>query len=394
MAKRTPADILADMEVVSRAEDLDVARYEELEGELAAANKAEEIVKRQAAYKAPRVTAAPVVTGTVAADDEMSRAFNDYLRTGKPNGDLISRAQSEGTGSAGGFLVPEMFQNRIIERMKAFGGLQNAASGISTSTGAPLSWLTNDDVLSTEAGIVAENASNSFGADLVFGKNSLGAYKYDTAGASGDLLKVSWELLQDSEFDITGFIAKKFGERLARKIAVDLINGSGVNEPQGIISTQGALTNSGVTLASATAGPSYAELVTIEHSLDPAYRANASWLMNDKTLSLLEQLVDTTGRPLVWGMANSLGEGRQPKTLLGYPVVIDQAMPDMLTGSTKGIVFGDLSETYIVRTVKDMAILQDPYSYIRTGQTGFLAWMRLDAMVQNVNSAVYATSHS
>jgi HK97 family phage major capsid protein len=228
----------------------------------------------------------------------------------------------------------------------------------------------------------------------VFGKNSLGAYKYDTAGASGDLLKVSWELLQDSEFDITGFIAKKFGERLARKIAVDLINGSGVNEPQGIISTQGALTNSGVTLASATAGPSYAELVTIEHSLDPAYRANASWLMNDKTLSLLEQLVDTTGRPLVWGMANSLGEGRQPKTLLGYPVVIDQAMPDMLTGSTKGIVFGDLSETYIVRTVKDMAILQDPYSYIRTGQTGFLAWMRLDAMVQNVNSAVYATSHS
>lgn len=394
MAKRTAAEVLAEMETVSRAEELDVAGYEALEAELAVVNKADEIVKRQAAYTAYRPASVPVVTGQVAADDDMSRAFNDYLRTGKVNGDLVSRAQSEGVGSAGGYLVPEAFQNKLIERMKAFGGLQNAAEGISTSTGNTLSWLTNDDVVSTEAGIVAENGSNTFGADLVFGKNSLSAYKYDTAGASGDLLKVSWELLQDSEFDLTGFIARKFGERIARKLAVDLVNGTGVNEPQGIISTQGALTTSGVTIGSATAGPTYAELVTIEHSLDPAYRDGAKWLMNDKTLGLIEQLVDLNGRPLIWNAGDALGAGRAQKTLLGYPVVIDQAMPDLLTGATKGMVFGNLSEAYIVRTVKDITMMQDPYSYLRTGQTGFLAWGRFDGMVQNVNAAVYVTSHA
>lgn len=394
MAKRTAADILAEMETVSRADELNVEAYEALEGELAAANKADEIVKRQAAYSAYRPQNVPVVTGEVAADDDMSRAFDHYMRTGQVNGDLIARAQSEGSGSAGGFLVPEQWQNKIIERMKAFGGLQNAADGISTSSGQPLTWLTNDDVVSTEAGIVAENGSNTFGADFVFGKNSLSAYKYDTAGASGDLLKVSWELLQDSQFDLTGFIARKFGERIARKLAVDLVNGTGVNEPQGIVSTQGAITNSGVVVTSATAGPTYAELLTIVHSLDPAYRDGASWLFNDKTLGFIQALVDTTGRPLLWNTANDLTLSLKSQTLLGFPVVIDQAMPDLLTGSTKGMVFGNLREAYIVRSVKDVTMVQDPYSYIRTGQTGFLAWARFDGMVQNVNAAVYVTSHS
>lgn len=395
MAKRTAADILAEMDTVSRAEKLDVSGYEALEAELVEAQKAEEIVKRQAAYKTFKPATVPVVNGTAGDQgDEMSRAFSTYLRTGKGDDGLLSRAQSEGSGPAGGYMVPEQFLNKMIERMKAFGGLKNAADGISTSSGNTISWLTNDDVVSTEAGIVAENASNTFGADYVFGKNSLTAYKYDTAGASGDLLKVSWELLQDAEFDIQGFIARKFGERIARKLAVDLVNGSGVNEPQGIISTQGALTNSGVVVTSATAGPTYAELLTIVHSLDPAYRDGASWLMNDKTLGFIQGLVDTTGRPLLWNTANDLSLSLKSQTLMGYPVVIDQAMPDLLTGSTRGLVFGNLSETYIVRTVKDVTVLQDPYSYIRNGQVGFFAYARFDGMVQNVNSAVYVTSHA
>lgn len=372
--------------------DEQAARYEELEQQLATARRSEEIMKRHAAYKtivAPKVT---MTTNAPAVSDQV-RAFNDYLRTGRPNQDMV-RAQSEGTGSAGGYLVPEEFTGRMIERMKAFGGLQNAAEGISTSDGRPLSWLTNDDVLSNEAGIVAENAANSYGADFVFGKNSLGAYRYDTAGASGAFLKVSWELLQDAQFDLQGFIARKFGERIARKLAVDLVNGSGVNEPQGLISTQGGLTNSNVVIASATAGPTYAELLTIVHSLDPAYRDGASWIMNDSTVAQIQGLTDSTGRPLLWNTSNDLGNGLAGQALLGYPVIIDQAMPGMTTGSTKGIVFGNLREAYIVRSVKDVTMVQDPYSFAANGQTGFLAWARYDGMVQNVNAAVYVTSHS
>lgn len=370
--------------------DEQAARYEELEKQLATARRNDDIKKRHAAYTT--IASRSLVT-TAAPESDQVRAFNDYLRTGRPNQDMV-RAQSEASGAAGGYLVPEEFTGRMIERMKAFGGLQNAAQGISTTDGRPLSWLTQDDVVSTEAGVIAENAQNTFGADFVIGKNSLSAYKYDTAGASGDFLKVSWELLQDAQFDLQGFIARKFGERIARKLAVDLVNGSGVNEPQGLISTQGALTNSGVVIASATAGPTYAELVNIIHSLDPAYRNGASFICNDNTLALLQKLVDGQQRPLLWNAQGDLSNALGGTTLLGYPVIIDQAMPDLLTGSTRGMVFGNLSEAYIVRSVKDVTMVQDPYSFARNGQTGFLAWARYDGMVQNANAAVYVTSHA
>lgn len=369
------------------------ARYEDLEKQLQLVRRNEEIVKRNAAYRAA-VTNVPV-GGASAEDKEISRAFREYLVTGKTNSGLIQRAQSEGTGSAGGFFVPETFRGKVVERLKAFGGLQNAAEAFSTTSGNPVYWMSNDDVLSTEAGITAENAAMpAAGADFSWTKNTLEAYKYTTGGASTTWLKISWELLQDSEYDIEGFLARKFAERIQRKLAVDLVNGTGVSEPQGLISTQGALTNSGVTIASATAGPTYGELVTIEHSLDPAYRDSAVWLMNDKTLGFIEALVDTAGRPLIWNAGNSVQEGRMPKTLLGYPVVIDQAMPDMLTGSTKGIVFGNLNEAYVVRSVKDFTLVTAHELFAANGQVGYLGWARFDGMVQNPNAAVYVTSHA
>lgn len=381
-----------DPNVAASLTEEQATRYEALEAKLLVARKSEEIMKRNAAYNT-RIT--PILNGHAAqVDDAVTRAFDTFLRTGRPDSALISRAQSEASGPAGGYFVPDTFRDKLIERQKAFGGLLNAAEQITTSTGAPLVWMTNDDVLSTEAGVIGENAANTFGADFTFGRNALNAYKYDTAGVSGVFLKVSWELLQDSVYDLQGFIARKFAERIQRKVAVDLINGSGVNEPVGIISTMGALTNSGVTVTSATAGPTYAELVTIEHSLDPIYRDSASWLMNDKTLSLIESIVDTTGRPLVWSAGNSIGEGRTPKTLLGYPVVIDQAMPDCLTGATRGIVFGDLNQAYVVRKVKDFTMVTASELFAQNGQIGYLGWTRLDGMVQNANAAVYVTSHA
>lgn len=373
------------------------ARYEALEKQLIVARKSEEIMKRNAAYA---TVSTPIINGTVGVrNDEASRAFDHLLRTGRVDSGLISRAgQNEASGPAGGYFVPDTFRDKLIERQKAFGGLFNAAEKISTATGAPLVWMTNDDVLSNEAGIIAEGAANTFGADFVFGRNTFNAYKYDTAGAStfspdsSKWLKVSWELLQDSTYDIQSFIARKFAERIQRKLAVDLINGSGVNEPVGIISTMGALSNSGVTIASATA-PTYGELNTIIHSLDPAYRSGASWLMNDTTYAAMQGIVDTAGRPLFWNSNQSMTDGSS-LTLLGYPVVIDQAMPTLTTGSVKGLVFGDLSQVYAVRQVKDFTLVTANELFAGSGQVGYLGWARYDGLVQDPNAGVYVTSHA
>lgn len=362
----------------------EVARYEALEAKLVVARKAAEVLKRNAAYRT--VTSKGAFKATAPEGDTYSRAFEDYLRTGRKNADLMSRAQGEGTGSAGGFLVPDEWRDLIVEKLKNFGGLMNAAEKLNTSDGRPLSWITNDDTSAANAEITPEAGLWDTGADLVFGTRTLGAYKYTTVGASSLPLKVSFELLQDSAFDLRSFISKKFAQRIARKLAVDLVVGTGVNEPQGIISTQGGIASS---TARAGAAPTYAELLAIVHALDPEYREGASWLMNDATLALVQGVVDGAQRPLLWNSSGDLSAGLKSQTLLGFPIVIDQAMPTSTDASqNKSIVFGNLSDAYIVREVKAFEMITLNELYAQNGQVGFMGWARYDGMVQDPNAAI------
>lgn len=366
----------------------DVAAYEGHEAELQRMVAAEQVVARQAAWKSVHV-AAPVATGGVVERSGEDEGFAHYLRTGKPNGDL-QRAQSEGTASAGGYLVPEGFRAVMVERMKAFGGLQAVSDSVSTGSGNPLPWPTNDDVSNLGA-IVAEGASLPSGADLVIGTRTLGAYTYTSNGTGNAALKVSYDLLQDSTVDIPGFVGRKLGERIARKVAVDYVNGTGAGQPTGILSTAGGLT--GATALSSNSAPTYADLLAIVHDLDPAYRANARWLFNDKFLKLVRGIVDENGRPLLWDYSMQLGQNPGGMSLLGYPVVIDQACPDPSASNAFG-VFGDINSAFVIRNVRDIGLVTLAEKYAEERQVGYMAWMRTDSNVQDVNAAVLLKAHS
>lgn len=364
-----------------------VARYEELEGMLQMAQKTQEIQKRNAAYRT-NVTALPVASEGAKnmSADAHSAAFRSFMNNGNSFLQTAEgaqyRAQSEGLSSAGGFLVPTTLSDKIIERLKAFGGFGQAAEQLTTASGNPFAYVTNDDVSNLGA-LVPENSLITTGADLVFGERLLGAYKFATVGANSLPLKVSWELLQDSSIDIESFIAKKFAERIQRKLADAFVNGSGISEPQGVL-------NGGLTAAtqwSSNTAPTYADLVNIVHSLDPAYRSGAKWVFNDKTMALIEKLVDSTGRPLIWNTQGLLADAPNERMLLGYPVIIDQAFADPSGGNSFGI-FGDPSQAYIVRKVKDFTMVVLNELYAPNGQTGYIGWGRWDGMVQDVNAAV------
>jgi len=361
--------------------DDEAARYEELEGQLTAARRSTEIRSRHQAWTAPVRTDLHVnVAGD--GDEPVERAFEQYLRTGNPQPELAQfRAQSEGTNSAGGYLVPQGFRNKLVERMKQFGGIANYAETVTTSEGNLLPYPTVDDTANVGE-IVAEGGTFAAGADLVFAQRTLSAYKYMAGGAGNLPLKVSWELLQDSAFDISSFIARKLGERIARLQAVHWATGTGTGQPQGItvpITTSGTIG----TLA-------LADLVATILFLDPAYRPNAKWLMNDATYGTIMGLNDSTGRPLLTGVNDGIaGDITRPR-LLGYEVVIDQAMPSKATGA-KFLAFGDIGEAYVIRRVKDVTLVTLNELYAANGQTGFMAWARADGAVQNPNAIVVRT---
>jgi HK97 family phage major capsid protein len=389
---RTPAVIMAEMQAIvdlSTAEtrslnDEEIATYEGLEGELKSANKTADLFARQEAYKSPIVGFPAVIKPAPKGDDALEFAFDNYLRTGIPNADIAQLyAQTEGTPSAGGYAVPDTFRTKLTERRVAFGGLMSAAENITTTDGRPLQWPSVAPALSSEADIAAEGAASAAGADITFDEVTLGAYKYASTGTANAPIKVSVELLQDASFDIGAFVAKRLGERIARKQAYDIIRGSGSGEPLGIAYGTGG------TVESDLAG--FADFNDLVHALDPDYRKGAKWIMNDATAKLIENLLDgasgTSGRPLLQTSTQGIESGTAISTLMGYEVIIDQAMPDMNTDDVIGIAFGLWNEAYIVRHVKDVQVLVNPYA--ATGYVVYDAWARMDGTVQN--SYAYVT---
>ena len=391
----TVEDILAALKAIvdEAANDGDrnlteeeVERYEELEGKLQAARTTKEIQKRNAIYAAPVRTDLHVHAGGQEVTAEL-RAFQNYCLTGDG---AEYRALTKGTTTAGGYLLPTTTQAKIVERLKAFGGLANEAEVITTSDGNPINWATEDDWSTAPvsgtvpAEIVAEGgAAATAGYDKVFGQTTLGAYKYEATGASNLPMKVSWELLQDSPINLEDHIANNFARRIARKFSVDICTGNGTTEPQGIVTPQTAFDE----IASNTAGPTYAELLGAVAALDPEYRVGAKWLMSDASWFALMGLVDDIGRPLLQDNGTSgLANGAQ-FSLLGYPVVVDQGMP-AIGDQSKSIVFGDLFESYIVRNVDGFQLVRLNELYAVNGFVGFLGWARRDGRVKNLNSYV------
>ncbi len=369
--------------------DDEVARYEALEGRMSAMKRSEEIRKRNAAYR----DAAPgqiLHVATAKKDDGLERAFGAFIRTGIPNQDIVQlRAQGEGTGSTGGYMVPEGFRNKLVERMKAFGGVANDAETITTETGQDLPWPTVDDTSNTGE-IVAEGNTFSSGADLVFGSASLGAFKYMAGGGSSLPLRVSVELLQDAAFDVEGLISRKLGERLARIQATHIASGTGVSQPLGILTGLTPVGNA------ANTGLTYNDMLTYLHSVDPAYReSGCRWVFNDKTLSLIQQIKDTNNRPIFRSLDADLSTDAGGGTLLGYPVTIDQSFPDLVanSGTTIWGVFGNVSEGYVIRRVRDMQLIVNPWTRASNGQVEYTAWARMDATQQNTFAYSGLTCH-
>lgn len=368
----------------AKAEDRDLTpdelqRSQEIEKEIETRKQTVELRSRVEKYRAP---VAAVVATKTKEDDVEERAFSHYIKTGLANQDLMeARAQSVGTDSAGGYLVPQGFLNRLTERMKDFGGLANHVETINTATGQALEWPTNDDT-GNAGEIVAEAATFANGADVTFGTKTLGAYKYGAGGASNLPVRLSIELIQDSAFDIENWLVGRLSERIARAQAPHWVSGNGTSQPEGIVTGVDGVQSSGTALA-------YADFVTWVHSVDPAYRSNAKWAFNDSTLAEIRKLEDQNGRPLwqpsVEGMSASMPGG----TLLGYPVVIDQAFADMnLAGSAVFGVFGDLKESYIIRRVSDVSVMVDPYSRGANGQVQYHAFARADGRIKNSNSYI------
>lgn len=355
------------------------ARYEAVEAKIEARKRHEGIEKRHAAWSS--VVPGPRHDDTDKGTEQRtaeSRAFTRFLRT---QDEAELRTLSKGTDSAGGYLVPDEWRDKLIECMRTFGGFINAAEQLNTSNGRAMYWPTIDD--GTNAGaIVAESAAFAGGADPTFGEGNLGVYKYTTTGAGNNPLRVTVELMQDAMIDVDAKLRELMGRRIHRKEAQDAVVGTGSGQPKGILNGTADFELTTTNIWDQT-NNGWEDLISIETLLDDEYLQNASWLMNRTTYAQIRSLKDGNGRPLIGFADNGIdtGIGRQ-RTLLGYPVIIDSYAPNA-ADDVNFMAFGDFKQAYVWRRVADLAVIQDPYARKSNGEVEYVAWERAGGTVQN-----------
>ena len=298
---------------------------------------------------------------------------------------LPQAAMSTTTPAEGGYTVATEYYRQLAEAQKAFGGIRNVATIIQTGTGAQMNFPTAD--ATSEIGeIVGQNAAATLG-ETTFGNLSLDVYKY-----SSKKIAVPFELIQDSMFDIEGYINNILALRLGRITAQHFTVGTGSSQPRGIV-TAAAVGKTGTT--GQTLSVIYDDLVDLEHSVDPIYRVGpkVGFMLHDSSLKVIRKIKDTQGRPIFVPGYEAGNPGGAPDRLLGRPIYISQEMP-VMAANAKSILFGDFGR-YLIREVMDLTLFRMADSaFILNGQIGFVAFNRQGGNMIDVGGAVkhYANS--
>jgi HK97 family phage major capsid protein len=348
----------------------DDAKYKEMETRFDSLTNEIKRMERMEAIEAElnKPQNAPIVNKPMVAneDEKQGRASKNYKKSfwnamrSKAIRPEVADALQIGTDSEGGYLVPDEYENTLVEALEEENIFRKIAHVINTSSGdrkipvvaskGSASWV-------DEEGTITDS-------DDAFNQVSIGAYKL------GTLIKVSNELLNDSAFNLEAYISKEFARRIGTKEEDAFFNGNGTGKPTGIFNATGGA-QVGVTTASATAITAD-EIIDLFYSLKAPYRKKAVWVLNDSTVKAIRKLKDKNDNYL-WQPALTAGT---PDTILGRPVYTSSYVPSIAAGA-KTIAFGDFSYYWIAdrqgRIFKKLSEL-----YAATDQTGFVATQRVD----------------
>jgi HK97 family phage major capsid protein len=291
----------------------------------------------------------------------------------------LSTVQAAGvsTGAAGGFTVPQEFLAVLETALREHGGMRQVSTIIRTASGADMPMPTNNDTGNSGA-IIAENTAQSV-SDVTFAQVILRAFMY-TSG----IVPVSYQLLQDTAFDMGTWLAGQLGTRLARIENNHFTLGTGAAaQPQGIANASVGLTI-GHTLPTGNAtGFTYAGLVQLQHSVDPAYRRlpGCVWMMSDAALRQIRLVLDSQNRP-IFVPGYTIGNdavGGQPDTIMGHRIVLNQDMP-VPAANARSVAFGDFSRYYI-REVQGIQVVRLNERFADALQVAFFGYQRVDGRI-------------
>ena len=304
----------------------------------------------------------PALSARAEVEAPHQKAFNAYLRTGDDDGlrglTLEDKAMSTAVAADGGYLVDPQTAERIQSLLLSTSSLRSIANVVQVEAS---SFDVIVDRSEVGSGWATETAATTETATPIIERISIKLHELAA------MPKASQRLLDDSAFDVEGWLAEKIATRFIRAEAAAFINGDGVDKPKGILLPTKVANASwtwgnigyvptGAAADFATTNPADC-IVNLVYALGADYRANATFVMNSKTVGAVRKMKDADGR-FLWSDGLAAGE---PSRLMGYPVLVSEDMPD-IAANAFAIAFGDFRAAYTIAERPDLRILRDPFS--------------------------------
>ena len=318
----------------------------------------EEMASLKARVDAQAVAAArPALSG--AKSNESSAFVEKYLRKGLEAG-VELKAVTGVTDSAGGYAVPEEIDAEIDRVLTSISPIRAIANVVRVGTAGYRKLVTRGG---TPSGWVAETA----------GRPETGTSEFvEIAPPFGELYAnpaASQAMLDDAAFDVEAWLASEIATEFARAEGAAFVNGSGVNRPKGFLAAPTAIqvdsirpfgtlqvVHTGVSGAFPASDPQD-KLIDLVQALRTPYRQGAVFVMNSATAARIRKFKTADGA-FVWQPSLT---SAQPDTLLGYPVVEAEDMPDVAADSLS-VAFGNFRAGYLIAERTETQILRDPFT--------------------------------
>jgi HK97 family phage major capsid protein len=338
------ADALeASFEALER-EDEEVAQLKEEMAQLKARIDAGVVASARPALSGAKAQASPFV--------------DSYLRKGLEAG-VELKAVAGTADSAGGYAVPEEIDAEIGRLLTSISPIRAIANVVRVGSAGYRKLVTAGG---TPSGWVGETAARPETATPTF---------IEVAPPSGELYAnpaASQAMLDDAVFDVEAWLASEIATEFARAEGSAFVSGNGVNRPKGFLASPNSAQADSVRpfgtlqiLATGAAGGFGTNpdnrLIDLVQLLRPPYRQGAVFVMNSATASAIRKFKTADGA-FLWQPGLVTG---QPDTLLGYPVVEAEDMPDVAADSLS-IAFGNFRVGYLIAERTETQILRDPFT--------------------------------
>jgi HK97 family phage major capsid protein len=289
------------------------------------------------------------------------KALSTFIRSGD---DSELKTLSVGSEPDGGYMVLPVMAAGMVKKIFDQSAIARLAARETISVGD--AWEEIVDFNEAGASWVGENSARTSTSTPQIGKIRIPVQEIYA------LLPVTQRLLDDSSYDVGGWVEDKIGDKFGRTEGAAFVSGDGISKPRGFLSYSNVTTSDATRafgdLQYIKTGSAAGFLATVAQAdclVDMVYKLRApykqgdgvAWVMNSTTAGTVRKFKDTTGQ-FLWQDSLQLGA---PPMLLGYPVALDENMPD-IGADAFPIAFGNWKLAYKIVDKKGIRMLQDPYT--------------------------------